>query len=212
MRHLPSRIATVQTSLIRALLVACVAVAGAAASGQAVETMTLDAAAPMRPFPHYWERMFGSGRAVLSLRESYRDDLRAVRSVAGDAYVRFHGILNDEVGVYSEGAHGEAIYNFSYVDQIYDGLLADGVRPIVELSFMPPAWPRPIHEHTFWYQPVIAPPKDYGRWDAFITALARTWSSATGSMRSAAWKPLLPRPLCREKMSCSESSNRNAIS
>src|SRR5207248_2446979 len=67
-----------------------------------VESITVDAAAPTQPFPHFWERMFGSGRAVLSLRESYREDLRAVRAVTAVAYVRFHAILHDEVGVYSE--------------------------------------------------------------------------------------------------------------
>ena len=135
------------------------AVAGLIALGLAIpaapllaeprETITVDAAAPTQPFPHFWEHMFGSGRAVLSLRESYREDLRAVRQVTAVSYVRFHGLLNDEMGVYTVGAHGEPNYNFSYIDQAYDGLLANGVRPIVELSFMPaklaarPRWQRP---------------------------------------------------------------------
>ena len=37
----------------------------------------------------------------------------------------------------SEDAQGNPVYNLSYVDQIYDGLLANGVRPFVEISFMP---------------------------------------------------------------------------
>jgi xylan 1,4-beta-xylosidase len=101
------------------------------------ETIEIDAAAPGRPFPHYWERMFGSGRAVLSLRESYRRDLRDVKQITDFEYVRFHAIFHDELGVYDEDTAGKPIYNFSYVDQIYDGLLANGVRPFVELSFMP---------------------------------------------------------------------------
>ena len=154
-------------------LVLSLTVAAAPAAAQSAETMTIDAAAPAQPFPHYWERMFGSGRAVLSLRESYRDDLRALRAGTGAAYVRFHGILNDDVGAYSEGADGQPVYNFSYVDQIYDGLLAAGVRPVVELSFMPARLAAADTRHSFWYHPVVAPPKDYGRWDALITALAR---------------------------------------
>ena len=117
--------------------------------------------------------MFGSGRAVLSLRESYREDLRAVREVTAVSYVRFHAILHDEMGVYNVGPHGEAVYNFSYVDQAYDGLLANGVRPIVELSFMPAKLAaREIH-HSFWYRPSTSPPADYARWDALMSALAR---------------------------------------
>src|SRR5260370_21553375 len=101
------------------------------------ETIHVDLRAKGQPFPHFWEEMFGSGRAVLALRESYRDDLREVKSVTDFKYVRFHAIFHDEVGVYDEDASGKPTYNFSYVDQIYDGLLKEGVRPFVKLSFMP---------------------------------------------------------------------------
>ena len=103
----------------------------------AAEVVSIDAGAGGHPFPHFWEEMFGSGRAILTLRESYRNDLRAVKSVTGFKYVRFHAILHDEMGVYNEDEHGNAVYNFDYVDQVYDGLLANGVRPVVEISFMP---------------------------------------------------------------------------
>src|SRR5579885_228149 len=83
------------------------------------QTIAIDAKADGRPFPHVWEQMFGSGRAILSLRQDYREDLKQVKAVTGFGYVRFHDILDDDVGVYHP-AH----YNFSYVDQIYDGLLA----------------------------------------------------------------------------------------
>ncbi len=142
-------------------------------AAQTRETLTLDALTPTRPFPHFWERMFGSGRAILALRASYRDDLRAVRAVTAMSYVRFHAILDDDVGVYSESGTGEPVYNFSYVDQVYDGLLANGVRPFVELSFMPRQLAGRDIRQGFWYRPVVAPPKDYRSWDALIAALAR---------------------------------------
>jgi hypothetical protein len=81
--------------------------------------------------------MFGSGRAVLSMRQSYRDDMQAVKKITDFKYVRFHAIMDDDIGVYDEDAQGNPVYNFSYIDQIYDGLLANGVRPFVEISFMP---------------------------------------------------------------------------
>jgi len=56
------------------------------------------------PFPHFWEKMFGSGRAILTLRESYRNDLRETKRITGFEYVRFHAIFHDEVGVYDEDA------------------------------------------------------------------------------------------------------------
>lgn len=109
----------------------------AAQSPSPVETITVDATAPSHPFPHFWEQMFGSGRAILALRESYRNDLRDTKRVTAFQYVRFHAIFHDEVGLYDEDKDGRAVFDFSYVDQIYDGLLKNGVRPFVELSFMP---------------------------------------------------------------------------
>jgi beta-xylosidase len=52
-------------------------------------------------------------------------------------YVRFHGLLQDELGVYSEDRQGRPVYNFQYVDAIYDAILNAGMRPFVEFGFMP---------------------------------------------------------------------------
>lgn len=136
------------------------------------ETIVVDAKAAGRPFPHFWERMFGSGRAILALRDDYRRDLRAVRQITGMQYVRFHHILGDEVGVYNEERGGAPVYNFNSVDQIYDGLLDNGVRPFVELSFMPKALAASQTPHAFWYKPLPNPPKSYDAWGELIHALA----------------------------------------
>jgi xylan 1,4-beta-xylosidase len=135
--------------------------------------IVVNAAAPSHSFPHFWEKMFGSGRAILSLRDSYRTDLRSVKQATDFGYVRFHGIFLDEVGVYDEDGHGNPVYNFSYVDQIYDGLLANGVRPFVEVSFMPNKLAAAQAIHSFWYKPNVAPPKNWDRWDALVSAFAK---------------------------------------
>jgi xylan 1,4-beta-xylosidase len=137
------------------------------------ETVTIDAQAPAQPFPHYWERMFGSGRAILSLRDSYRHDLRAVKEATGFDYIRFHAIFQDEVGLYSEDGHGNSIYNFSYVDQIYDGLLENDVRPFVELSFMPEKLASTPSRQAFWYRPFNSPPRDWDRWGDMVQHFAQ---------------------------------------
>jgi len=156
-----------------AALVLTLALATPALTQQPSETITIDAHAPTTPFPHFWEQMFGSGRAVLSMRQSYRADLEAVKKITGFKYVRFHAILDDDIGVYDEDAQGNPIYNFSYIDQIYDGLLADGVRPFVEISFMPKKLAARLDYHAFWYKQIVSPPKDYAKWDALITAFAQ---------------------------------------
>jgi xylan 1,4-beta-xylosidase len=154
----------------------------------AQQEIRINAAAPAKPFPHFWEEMFGSGRAILSLRESYREDLRAVKQVTDFRYVRFHGIFHDEVGVYNEDEHGNPVYNFAYVDQIYDGLLKNGVRPVVEIGFMPKKLAfNPDALHPFWYKQNVSPPKSMERWDGLITALARHLIERYGEEEVAQW-------------------------
>jgi xylan 1,4-beta-xylosidase len=152
-----------------------------------METVSIDLQAPAHPFPHYWERMFGSGRAILSLRDSYRQDLREVKAATHFDYIRFHAIFHDEVGVYDEDSQGRPVYDFSYVDQIYDGLLANGVRPFVELSFMPEKLASRPAPHPFWYHPDVAPPKDWNRWGDLVEAFVRHLVDRYGIDEVAQW-------------------------
>jgi xylan 1,4-beta-xylosidase len=149
-----------------------------AQSGAAPQTLAeaieIDANAASHPFPHFWERMFGSGRAILALRDDYRNDLRETKRITDLEYVRFHAIFHDEVGLYDEDQQGKLVYNYSYVDQIYDGLLANHVRPFVELSFMPKKMTSdPSALHPFWYKQNVAPPKDWNLWEQLIENFTR---------------------------------------
>jgi xylan 1,4-beta-xylosidase len=174
--------------------------AHAQTGSSAIERVTIDANAPTTPLPHFWEQTFGSGRAILSLRDSYRNDLRSVKEITNFDSVRFHGIFMDEVGLYdpdrktqnpglaAQAANDASVYNFSYIDQIYDGLLANGVRPYVELSFTPKKMASdPAALHAFWYKQNVSPPKDYALWDAMISAFAQHLIARYGIEEVAHW-------------------------
>ena len=174
------------TAQVPALLFGLV-MAAQSAYAAAPTVLVIDPAAPAHPFPHFWERAFGSGRAVLSLRDSYRRDLRAVKAITGLEYVRFHAILHDEIGIYDEDSQSQAFYNFAYADQIYDGLLANGVRPFVELSFMPRKLAANNMPHPFWYKPNVSPPKDWAKWEALIGEFLRHLVARYGIDEVAQW-------------------------
>jgi len=163
-------------------------VGSALAATPATVQIRVDAQAAGTPFPHFWETMFGSGRASLSLRDDYRKDLDAVREATGLSYIRFHGIFDHDVGMVNRDPDGSIRYNFSYIDQIYDGLLEHGVKPFIELGFMPPALTSDPNElQEFWYHPNRAPPKNYAEWDAMITAFARHLVARYGIDEVASW-------------------------
>lgn len=186
--RLPSCLTHVLRVATLIVLAASCATAGDAQSRPTRVTINIDVHAPSHPFPHFWEKMFGSGRATLTLREGYRNDLRETKRITGFEYVRFHAILNDEVGLYDEDSSGKPIYNFSYIDQIYDGLLQNHVRPFVELSFMPRKLAAdPDALQPFWYRPVVSPPKDWDKWEQLVEALARHLVDRYGINEVARW-------------------------
>jgi xylan 1,4-beta-xylosidase len=152
------------------------------------QNIVVDTHAAATPFPHFWELGFGSGRAALALRQSYRDDLTAVHTITGFQYVRFHAIFHDELGVYTEDDHGNPIHNFTYVDQIYDGLLARGVKPLVEISFMPKQLAfNPDALHPFWYKQNVSPPKSMERWDDLVHDFAQHLVARYGIDEVSRW-------------------------
>ncbi len=151
------------------------------------EVIVVDTQAAGTPFPHFWEEMFGSGRAHLAMRANYQRDLRMVKKITALHYVRFHAILDDENSVYSKDDQGNPVYNWSYVDQIYDALLKNGVRPYVEISFMPKALAARPDYQGFWYHPIVSPPASYAQWDNLITAFAQHLVDRYGINEAAKW-------------------------
>src|SRR6201994_4124394 len=172
-----------------ACLALCIARPNAThAQNTVAEAVEINPTPASHPFPHYWEKVFGSGRAILSLRDDYRHDLREVQRITDFEYVRFHGIFHDEAGFYDEDASGNPVYNFSYVDQIYDGVLANKVRPFIELSFMPKKLTSdPNALHAFWYKQNVAPPKDWGKWGAMIEAFTKHLVDRYGIEEVSKW-------------------------
>jgi xylan 1,4-beta-xylosidase len=181
--------ANLRKPCIKAFGLACLTLAasGPSFAQPAPEVIRVDADAPSRPFPHFWEQMFGSGRATLTMRESWRQDLHAAKAITDFRYVRFHDIFHDENGVYSEGADGKPVYNWSYVDNIYDGILANGVRPFIELSFMPSALAASQKPHPFWYRPLPNPPRSYEKWGRLIENFARHLEDRYGTDEVRQW-------------------------
>jgi len=133
---------------------------------------TIDAAAPRRPFPHYWETCVGSCHGPTALREDYRRHLRQCHRELGFRYVRFHGILDDSMSVCLRDRDGSLRYNFTLIDSIFDFLLSIGMKPFIELSFMPSALASTGKE-LFTYRGNISIPKDYAEWDRLMSSLTQ---------------------------------------
>jgi len=131
--------------------------------------ITAQAGAPGKPLVHFWSKVVGAGRANEGLRATWQEELETAARYDGFQYVRFHGLFHDDMFVYREDAQGNAIYNFQYVDDVFDRMLAKGVRPFVELSFAPKELAI-VKGTTFWWQANGSPPSDYNKWAALVRA------------------------------------------
>lgn len=123
------------------------------------------------PLKHSWEHTVGSGRALLALRADWQAQLLRAHREIGFRHVRFHGLLDDDMGTLI--CHNEKpLYSFFNVNQIYDYLLSIGMKPFVELSFMP-SMLASGGSTVFQYRGNITPPRDYHQWGKLIDKFVR---------------------------------------
>jgi xylan 1,4-beta-xylosidase len=167
----------------RAVLLLCLS---ASCLAQSPQTLTIDAAHILGPHSQTPLNTVGAGRANEGLRADWQAQLSTVQSEIGFHYIRFHGIFHDDMGVYSEDSHGTPIYNFQYVDALYDALLARHIRPFVELSFMPNALASGT-QTVFWWKGNITPPKDMGKWNDLMRAFVTHLQSRYGADEVNHW-------------------------
>lgn len=123
------------------------------------------------------------------LRSEYWERFRVVQDVMHFSYIRCHGLLGDELGVVRihewEGKR-RVLFNFAYLDQIFDTMLAHQVRPFVEWGFMPEALASGP-ETVFWWKGNITPPSDWGLWAELVEALTRHWVDRYGLEEVRQW-------------------------
>jgi xylan 1,4-beta-xylosidase len=150
-------------------------------------TITIDAAHPGPDLTPIW-RFFGADEANYACLPDGRKLLGELGQLAPQqVYFRCHHLLTSGDGdyalkwgstsAYKEDSNGAPIYDWTVNDQIFDAYLEHGVKPYVEIGFMPEALSShpqdyPHHPPVNERAPVEAgqsyPPKDYAKWGELI--------------------------------------------
>lgn len=137
------------------------------------------------PLRHPWRACVGSCHAPIALRADWQAQLRQAKAELGFEYARFHGLLGDDMGTLICQSE-QFVYSFFNIDQVFDFLLSIGVRPIVELSFMPSTLSSGGNT-VFHYRANITPPRDYAQWGELMRRLATHWVARYGIEEVAHW-------------------------
>ncbi|MCL2718248.1 MAG: xylan 1,4-beta-xylosidase [Lachnospiraceae bacterium] len=148
------------------------------------------------PFKNNAAFCIGTGRMNLALRHEYHKQLKKVQKEIGFSYIRGHGLFHDDMAVYhtyktdgiagSEDGFEKEEYNFTYIDLVFDDYLALGLKPFVELGFMPKQMASGA-QTVFWWKGNVTPPSDYDKWARLVCAAIKHWINRYGLDEVKTW-------------------------
>jgi xylan 1,4-beta-xylosidase len=172
--------------LSASLLIIAVSTPSMARAQDSVRRISVDYSQVKGPTSQVFKQCVGAGRANEGLRADWQRQLIHAKRECDFQYIRMHGLFTDDMGVYREDKAGKPIYNWQYVDQLYDFLISVHVRPFVELGFMPNALASGT-QTIFWWRGNVTPPKDYDKWRDLVAATLRHWTERYGRSEVSRW-------------------------
>ncbi len=101
------------------------------------ELVEINADSQIKEFSPFWKKLACFGRASDGLKEEFKNQLRELQKDIGFEYARFHGIFCDDMMIINFSDNGDLIYNWYYVDMLFDFFKEINMKPFVELGFMP---------------------------------------------------------------------------
>lgn len=115
-------------------------------------------------FVNHTDFCVGTGRMGLALHREYQDQLAMVQAHCHFRHIRGHGLLCDDMGIcqVEKGADGteHVTYNFTYLDRVMDDYRAQGLKPFLELGFMPEKLASGT-QTVFYWKGNTTPPAEY---------------------------------------------------
>ncbi|WP_313636830.1 GH39 family glycosyl hydrolase, partial [Paenibacillus sp.] len=141
-----------------------------------------------RPIQHSWKNIITISKANEGLQSDVQDHLKYLQERCPFRYLRFHGIFDDSMMVYREDYEGQAHYNFRFVDQLFDYLLSIGLKPFIELGFMPFDLAADSSKQVFYEESYVSLPKSMDRWCELVDRFIRHCLNRYGLEEVESWK------------------------
>lgn len=136
---------------------------------------------------HTFKQVTTIGMARHLLLANFQNMLKDLQKDIGFRYIKFHGLLDDEMMVYSENPSGQPTLNFTYVDMIIDFLLSIDLKPLIQLSYMPTDLAKNPDMTINFLESCISLPKDYNKWQHLIKHLVIHLQNRYGPEEVRSW-------------------------
>ena len=128
----------------------------------------------------------GSGRAALGLRADFQRHLKLVHGECGFQRIRLHGLFHDDMAIYRKAPDGSLDYNWMYADALHDMILDTGMKPFVELGFMPSALASG-DQTVFDWRANVTPPASYDAWHELVHRTVKHFTERYGQSEVETW-------------------------
>lgn len=141
------------------------------------------------PFYNNVDFCIGTGRMGLALTQEYQEQLKLVQKEIGFRHIRGHGLFCDDMAIYHEYEENgvkKVEYNYTYLDRVMDFYRSVGLRPFLELGFMPEELARGT-QTIFYWKGNTTPPRDYGVWCEMVQRLLRHLMDRYGAEEVVTW-------------------------
>ena len=159
--------------------------------------LNIQRSAQTTPTDFSWQMGFGNCHAYLLHRTDVCEHIKLAHDELGIKYIRCHGVLDDDMLTYQRmgdcrmfasvpGKNKIKEINFRQVGHVYDNLLACGVKPFVELSFMPSALAKG-KKLGLRYNPNICMPRSLDEWADYIRRFIRFLLDRYGKDEVESW-------------------------
>ncbi|MBO9707899.1 MAG: beta-xylosidase [Caulobacter sp.] len=160
-------------------------IAAPALAAEQKRAIVLDVSAAKKPVDRFFDLSVGSDYPGTLLREDSLSQLKIAADELGFRYVRFHAVFHDVLGTVKKGPDGAITYDWTKLDQLYDRLLAMGVKPFVELGFTPEAMKTSDLTIFYWKGNTSHP--QFGPWANLIDAFVRHVRARYGEAEVRSW-------------------------
>lgn len=132
----------------------------------------------------------GTGRMGLALQKEYMEQLKIVQEEIGFSHIRGHGLFTDDMAIYHEYKDENdqvcVEYNFTYLDMVMDNYIGVGLKPFLELGFMPKKLASGT-QTIFYWKGNTTPPKSYEAWNEMVVATLRHLMERYGADEVVTW-------------------------
>ncbi|WP_150274489.1 GH39 family glycosyl hydrolase [Paenibacillus tepidiphilus] len=156
-------------------------------SNRYLQAEEIDCSSPGKALTHTFKTFTSVGRAKELLLADVQEMLRTLQREVGYEYIKFHGLLSDDMLVCSVDENGKWHFNFVYVDKVMDFLLSIGLKPLIQLSFMPESLASQPGKTVFASRFNTSPPKDIKLWNRLVTELVTHLQQRYGRTRVSEW-------------------------